>query len=153
PQGRASGITPTCFASPIASSRTTWPRRSSLHGLIRPRGRKDPRESSSSRRSTPAIAEPRGATKAKPAERRLLCHAYPRAFALVSCPLVRLLVPLCPLLAALSALGCAARIETARGCPKGCEAGRICVVGRCRSPDEPPSPPDTLRLILEPINL
>jgi hypothetical protein len=90
---------------------------------------------------------------ARPAERRLLCRVSPAALALLSWPPVRLLVTLCPLLAALAVAGCAARLDSGRSCPKGCEAGRICVAARCRSADESPSPSDTLRVMLEPVDI
>jgi hypothetical protein len=69
---------------------------------------------------------------------------------------VRPLLTFCALCAALASLalaGCAAQLDGRRSCAEGCEAGKICVVGRCRSAEESPSPPDTLRVILDPVDL
>jgi len=56
-------------------------------------------------------------------------------------------------MAALALTGCAGQASEGRICPEGCEAGKSCVVGRCRASDEAPSPPDTLRVILAPTDL
>src|SRR6185436_12962662 len=56
-------------------------------------------------------------------------------------------------MAALALTGCAAQVDGAKVCSEGCESGRACVVGRCRPADEAPSPPDTLRVILNPVDL
>ncbi|MFO0755856.1 MAG: hypothetical protein U0359_05165 [Byssovorax sp.] len=60
------------------------------------------------------------------------------------------LAPLCAALLGLLGLGCASAGEAVRACPEGCPAGKSCVVGRCRAPDEPPSPTDTRRLFVPP---
>jgi hypothetical protein len=61
-----------------------------------------------------------------------------------------------PALLALFALplaACAAPDALGRICPEGCETGKSCVVGRCRAPEESPSPPDTRRIVLAPAGL
>lgn len=74
---------------------------------------------------------------------------------MLSCAPVRHLSSFCSAsaLAALALAGCAAQIDGGRLCAEGCEAGKTCVVGRCRSPEEPPAPSDTLRVILTPVDL
>ena len=56
-------------------------------------------------------------------------------------------------LTALASLGCAANEALGRVCEGGCEAGKSCVVGRCRAPDEAPAATDTRRVILVPSGL
>lgn len=52
-----------------------------------------------------------------------------------------------------AALGCAATFEEGRPCSEGCEAGRTCVVGRCRPEGELPAPEDALRVVLSPVDM
>lgn len=71
-------------------------------------------------------------------------------------PAPRSLVPAIAAVSAIAAIalaGCAAHVEAARPCPEGCEAGKSCVVGRCRPSEEVPSPADTLRVILTPVDV
>jgi hypothetical protein len=56
-------------------------------------------------------------------------------------------------LLALGGLGCASSSELVRACAEACPAGKSCIVGRCRTPEEPPSPPDTRRVLLPPADL
>jgi hypothetical protein len=56
----------------------------------------------------------------------------------------------CAVACAVAALGCAASDGLGRVCEGGCEAGKSCVVGRCRAVDEAPAPTDTRRVILAP---
>ncbi|MEO7328120.1 MAG: hypothetical protein ABI193_06055 [Minicystis sp.] len=58
-----------------------------------------------------------------------------------------------PALVTLVSLGCASTNEAVRACAEGCPTGKSCIVGRCRAPDEPPSPPDTRRVLLAPTDL
>jgi hypothetical protein len=60
---------------------------------------------------------------------------------------------LCSLLAALALGGCAAQVDGGRLCSDGCEGGKTCVVGRCRAAEESPSPSDTLRVVVAPVDL
>jgi hypothetical protein len=53
-------------------------------------------------------------------------------------------------LTALTSLGCAANEALGQVCDGGCDAGKSCVVGRCRLPDEAPAAIDTRRVILAP---
>jgi hypothetical protein len=53
-------------------------------------------------------------------------------------------------IAALASLGCAASDGLGRACEGGCEAGKSCVIGRCRAPDEAPAAIDARRVILAP---
>lgn len=66
-----------------------------------------------------------------------------RSFAAVVCALA------CAF-AAVSGIGCAASDGIGRVCDGGCEAGKSCVVGRCRAEDEAPAPADTRRVVLMP---
>ncbi len=51
---------------------------------------------------------------------------------------------------ALTSAGCAANEALGRVCEGGCEAGKACVVGRCRALDEAPAAIDARRVILAP---
>ena len=46
--------------------------------------------------------------------------------------------------------GCAASDGLGRACDGGCEAGKSCVIGRCRASEEAPAPADTRRVVLAP---
>ncbi len=68
-------------------------------------------------------------------------------------PVVRAAALVLPALLALAALGCAPTAGAVRACAEGCPTGKSCIVGRCRTPDEAPSPPDTRRVLLAPADL
>jgi hypothetical protein len=51
---------------------------------------------------------------------------------------------------AIASLGCAASDALGGVCAGGCEAGKSCVIGRCRATDEAPAAIDTRRVILAP---
>ena len=51
---------------------------------------------------------------------------------------------------AITSLGCAATEALGGPCAAGCEAGKSCVIGRCRATDEAPAATDTRRVILAP---
>jgi hypothetical protein len=56
-------------------------------------------------------------------------------------------------LAALALAGCTAQLADGRACLPACEAGKACVVGRCRAAEESPAPADTRRVFVVPVDV